>query len=152
MVHTECLSNGQHCDSAGQRLSALEMRIAGRPLEVNLGLDVLRHLPRARPDRQRLRTLPAIRSQSGAWRLSHAEGAGRDTQRVRSGLHGEQRAGPGARAMAVRAHELGFSRPCRPGSHVAAARVGRFGWVAMIGTVLWSGVRYACADDGVTIA
>ena len=30
--------------------------------------------------------------------------------------------------------------------------VGRFGWVAMIGTVLWSGVRYACADDGVTIA
>jgi hypothetical protein len=31
-------------------------------------------------------------------------------------------------------------------------RVGSFGWMAMIGTVLWSGVRYACADDGVTIA
>jgi hypothetical protein len=49
-------------------------------------------------------------------------------------------------------NELGFSRPCRSGSHLAAARVGRFGWVAMIGTVLWCGVRYACADDGVTIA
>ncbi len=49
-------------------------------------------------------------------------------------------------------NELGFSRPCRPGSHLVAARVGRFGWVDVIGTVLWSGVRYVCADDGVTIA
>ena len=36
-------------------------------------------------------------------------------------------------------------------SHLAA-RVGRFGPVAMIRLVLWSGVRYVCADDGVTIA
>ena len=49
-------------------------------------------------------------------------------------------------------NELGFLGARRPGSHLAAARVGRFGWVAMIGTVLWSGVRYACADDGVMIA
>jgi len=34
----------------------------------------------------------------------------------------------------------------------AASSAARFGWVAMIGTVLWSGVRYAYADDGVTIA
>ena len=42
-------------------------------------------------------------------------------------------------------------RPCRPGGHLAAARVGRFGRVAMIESVLWSGVRYANTDDGVTI-
>jgi len=66
--------------------------------------------------------------------------------------HGVQRAGPGDAPWPFGLNELGFSRPCRPGSHVVAAWAGRFGWVAMIGTVLWSVVRYACADDGVTIA
>ena len=65
--------------------------------------------------------------------------------------HGEQRAGHWAHAMAVRAHELGFSRPCRPGSHLAAARgqvwVGGYDRDCAVVRV-----RYACADDGVTIA